>query len=386
MPTCIFKRLCRPLIMLLLLAVCRPGTAGAEISPEALHKEVSAAAAILMDRESRRILWQINPHEQRAVASTTKILTALVALEIGDEEAVVRVSRKAAETGGSSIWLEAGEMKTLSELLYGLILHSGNDAAVAIAESLAGSVAAFCDLMNYRARSLGARHTHFCNPHGLPDDGHYSTAYDLALIACHALEIPRFREIASTPEYSISWPGKEWNRLLVNQNRLLELYAGGDGVKTGWTEKAGRCFVGSATRDGRQLVTVVLNAPRMWEDSMALLDYGFTAYRREKLAAGGSFLGEIPVSKGFVQTAEACVAEDFYYPLLPGEQERVRYVTIVEPVLKAPVLAGAQVGWMKVFLEEQQIGQVALVAGAAVPRLTYWQHFARMCQALLRVR
>ncbi len=376
-------RLVWPLLTILFLAALKSGFAGAEEVTDQRPPELSAAAFVLMDRESRRVLRQGNPHCKRPMASVTKIMTAIVALEYGDEEKLVRISASAVGTGGSSIWLEEGEEKTGTELLYGLILRSGNDAATAIAESIAGSVESFAALMNLQARRLGAVNTHFCNPHGLHHAQHYSTAYDLALIACYALDNPRFREITSTPEYSISWPGKPWDRLLVNQNRLLELYAGGDGIKTGWTDQAGRCFAGSATREGWQLVAVVLDAPQMWEDAMALLDHGYTAFRREKLAAAGDPRGMLPVLKGSSAQVEVCLKEDYYYPLLPEERQIVHFEAVLLPSLTAPVLAASPAGWVEFYLGEEPIGRVRLVTGAAVPRLSYRQHFIRLGRALL---
>lgn len=378
------RRLVWPLVILLCLTTFVLGAAGAESGAGTVLPEPSATASVLMDRESRRVLWQENPHQQRPIASLTKIMTALVALQYGDETKLVRISSSAAETGGSSIWLEEGEEKTGTELLYGLILRSGNDAATAVAEDLAGSIESFAALMNFQAGHLGAVNTNFCNPHGLHHDQHYSTAYDQALIASFALDNPRFREIASTVEYSISWPGKPWDRLLVNQNRLLQLYAGGDGIKTGWTDQAGRCFAGSATRDGWQLVAVVLNAPLMWEDAIALLDYGFSTYQRVKLAAAGDPRGAIPIVKGFPVSIEVGPAEDFYYPLLPEERSRIRWEAVLPPSLVAPVLAGTPAGWLEFYLEEEQIGRITLVTGEDVPRLSTGQHFMRLGRLLLR--
>ncbi|HOL18259.1 MAG TPA: D-alanyl-D-alanine carboxypeptidase family protein, partial [Bacillota bacterium] len=284
--------------MLLLLSLLLPAAAAAENELATEEGGITARAAILMDRETGRVLWEKNAQLRLPMASTTKIMTAILALELGNEADVITTSKRAAATEGSSIWLEEGEQKTLEELLYGLMLLSGNDAAVAIAEHIAGSVENFAALMNEKAAAIGATNTHFCNPHGLPDDRHYTTAYDLALISAYALQNERFREIIRTPEYIISWPGREWDRVLQNQNRLLELYPGGDGVKTGWTKEAGRCFVGSATREGWQLVAVVLNAPQMWEDTMRLLDYGFETYSRQKVLYQGQVICTAEVYKG----------------------------------------------------------------------------------------
>ncbi|NLC50812.1 MAG: D-alanyl-D-alanine carboxypeptidase, partial [Firmicutes bacterium] len=282
------------IFLLLLILFINPSALKAEEG----QLELTAEAAVLMDRDSRRVLYAQNPHQKRPMASTTKIMTAVTALEAGDLDDVVIVSERAAAIGGSSIWLSAGEEKTLEELLYGLMLRSGNDAAVAIAEHIAGSIEAFAVMMTKKAREIGALNSSFKNPHGLHDEKHYITAYDLSLIASYALRNPKFREIIATRDIAISWPGAEWDRLLHNQNRLLDLYPGGDGVKTGWTTPAGRCFVGSATRDGWQLVATVLNAPDMYNDAIMLLDYGFNNFTNKRLIAQGQFLRRVEVEKG----------------------------------------------------------------------------------------
>ena len=197
--------------------------------------QVTARAAVVLDQATGRILFSKNAYEQLPMASTTKIMTAVLAIESGRLSETVTVSEQAALVEGSSVELEAGEEKTLEELLYGLILRSGNDAAVAIAEFLAGSVEEFAERMTERAHQLGAVHTKFMNPHGLDHEEHYTTAYDLALIAAHAMTLPKFREVAATAEKKISWPGRPYDRILRNQNKLLTMYEGAEGIKTGWT-------------------------------------------------------------------------------------------------------------------------------------------------------
>ncbi len=357
------------LLLALILLFSLPAASRAAEDPDP-----SALAAILMDRRTGRVLWAKNSHQQLAIASTTKIMTAILALEYGREDDLVVVSKAAADTEGSSIWLEAGEEKTLRELIYGLLLRSGNDAAVAIAEHLAGSVDNFCVLMNSKARELGALNTCFANPHGLPHDHHYSTAYDLAIISAYALHNDRFREIIATPEYTISWPGHPWDRALGNQNRLLEIYPGGDGIKTGWTKKAGRCFVGSATREGWQLIVVVLNAPEMWEDAVELLDYGFNTFTCEKVLYQGQVVLSAPVLKG-QSAADVAVSRDFYFPLLPGERSQIRFHFILNQKIKAPLSAGSKVGEVEIYLQDQLIGKVDLHAGRAVKKIPVLIHF-----------
>lgn len=344
---------------------------------------ISALSAVVMDRRSRRVLWEKEAHKILPMASTTKIMTAILALEHGCEDDTVIVSERAAATEGSSIWLEKGEKKTLGELLYGLMMQSGNDAAVSIAEHLAGSVESFAVMMNEKAVELGAVNTRFANPHGLCDENHYSTAYDLALITSYALENERFREIITTTLYTISWPGHEWDRVISNQNRLLDLYPGGDGVKTGWTDEAGRCFVGSATREGWQLVAVELNAPQMWEDIVILLDYGFDNFTSERIVEQGQVVRSVPVTRG-KNNLELAAADDFYYPLGTGEQSLIHYRFQLNENIRAPLAAGVEVGKLNIFLDDRCIGTVALQSGSPVERkpvgyymLMLWRTFYR---------
>lgn len=339
--------------------------------------EVSARSAILMDRASRRVLWRKDEHRRLPIASTTKIITALLALEHGSEEDRIEVSRAAAETEGSSIWLEEGEIKTLGELLYGLMLRSGNDAAAAIADHIAGTAAEFVSLMNEKALALGARNTLYANPHGLPGGAQYSSAYDQGLIACEALGNSRFREIIATPVCTISWPGQPWDRIMNNQNRLLELYPGGDGVKTGWTKEAGRCFVGSATRDGWQLVCVLLDAPQMWEDAALLLDYGFLSYRYQKIFSRNVAICTAEVKKG-CRRADVVPSEDLSLALQQGEKELLRYRMILDEPLAAPLAAGDKLGTVEVYLQGQLLARTGLCSGSPVARKSFFSYLQRL--------
>lgn len=234
--------------------------------------DLSAAAALLADETTGQVLLEKNAHERRAVASTTKIMTALVTLERARLDEEVVVSPAAAYTGGNVVGLVPGERLTVWSLLHGLLLNSGNDAATALAEHVAGSVAAFAELMNAKAQALGMADTHFVNPHGLDAEGHYSTAYDLWLLTREAMRNPTFREIVAKATWT------EGTRTYVNLNPLLLRYPGADGVKTGTSDWAGECLVASATRRGHRLVAVVLHSQDRYGDAAALLDYGFAAY------------------------------------------------------------------------------------------------------------
>ena len=333
---------------------------------------ISAEAAVLIDWNSGRILFAHNPHLVKPMASTTKIMTAILALERGGMNDEVVTSPKAANTGGSSIWLEEGEIKKLEELILGLMLRSGNDAAVAIAEHISGSVEEFAELMTQRARELGARNTSFKNPHGLHHPDHYTTAYDFALIAAHAMGIKDFRRIAATPSVTISWPGHPWDRILHNQNKLFDLYVGAEGIKTGWTTPAGRCFVGSAERGGRRTISVVLNAPDMWEDTVTLLNYGFDNFTYETLLKKGQYLKSVVVIEGESGKAEAFAGEDFYYPMIAGEKDKVTYRFLIDEPLEAPLRIGERIGELEIYFDRELVGVLDLVSGNDVKRTTLW--------------
>ena len=247
--------------------------------------ETSAKAACVMEMETGRVLFEYNARARLPMASTTKVMTALLAIENGDLSSEVTCSSNAFGVPGTSIYLAEGETLTLEQMLYGLMLASGNDAAVAIAEHIGGSVPQFVRMMNARAAELGAAGTHFSNPNGLPDDTHVTTAYDLARIARAAMGNEAFRRIVSTRSAQIPWAGRTYSRQLRNKNRLLETYPGATGVKTGFTSRAGRCLVFGASRDGMELVGVVLNCSDWFDEAARLMDACFETYTMARARA-----------------------------------------------------------------------------------------------------
>lgn len=277
----------------------------------------TAESAVVMERSSRRILYSNNPNAHLPMASTTKIVTALTVLNHANLDDVVEVNPKAVGVEGSSIYLRAREHLTVRELLYGLMLRSGNDSAVALALHIAGSVEAFADMMNETARGAGCTDSNFVNPHGLHDDSHYTSARDLAVLTCVAMENENFREIVSTKTTRISNEGMEYDRVLVNKNKLLSNYADADGVKTGYTKKAGRCFVGSATRDGMQVVVVVLNCGPMFEETADMLDTAFENYHLQNVIPQNKLCGcRLEKGKRYYYVCP----ERFSYPVTNGEK------------------------------------------------------------------
>ena len=257
---------------------------------------VSARAAVLYEPETESFLYSKNSNEKLSMASTTKIMTALIALEeLGlDEE--IEVDSRAVGIEGSSIYLKEGERLTALDLVYALMLQSANDAAEALAYRISGSIEGFAALMNERAEALGLKDTNFENPHGLDAKNHYTTAHDLALISAKALENPIFKEIASCYKKEIE--SSEIKRTLVNHNKLLKSYEGCIGVKTGYTKKSGRSLVSAAERDGLRLISVTINAPNDWQDHKSLLDYGYSLLCARTLAYSGEYRYKIPVLSG----------------------------------------------------------------------------------------
>lgn len=287
-----------------------------------------ARAASLIDVNSGRILYSHRGDERMLIASLTKIMTAIIALEYGKLDDIVKVSPAAYGKEGSSIYLRLGEEMSLHHLLYGLMLRSGNDAAVAIAEHVGGSIEGFAFLMNQKAQELGMTNTNFTNPHGLDDPNHYSTANDLAKLTAYALKNEQFQEIVKTKVKRVPNPNDPWDYIWHNKNKMLNLYEGADGVKTGYTKAAGRGLVSSATRGGRQLVVVTLNDPVDWADHAKLLDYGFEHFSLKKIVQRGMKIqAEQPAAANDrKKSADTVIAgKDFYYPLTESEEKQITY-------------------------------------------------------------
>lgn len=279
--------------------------------------DTTAKSAIVMEKTSKRVLYSKNCDERLPIASTTKIVTSLTVINNANLDDIVEIPGEACGIEGSSIYLRAGEHLTVRELLYGLMLRSGNDAAVALALHTAGSIERFADMMNETAANLGLRNCHFINPHGLHDDNHYCSANDLAVITCEALNNPEFCKIASTKTYRIANEGYNYDRVLINKNKLLSNCDGADGVKTGYTKKAGRCFVGSATRNGMQVVVVVLNCGPMFEETASMLDAAFANYSLKTAVPINKVCGSIE-QKG--KTVYYLCPERVQYPVRDGEE------------------------------------------------------------------
>lgn len=312
----------------------------------------SARSAILLDGMTGRVLYEQNADEKSLIASTTKIMTGLLICEQCSLDSRVQIRPEAVGVEGSSMYLKAGETLSVRDLLYGLMLRSGNDAAVALAMFCDGSVEAFADHMNERARLLGLTHTHYQNPHGLDDDGNYSTARDLARLTAYAMENADFRSIVSTRSVTIG------SRQLVNHNKLLWRYEGAVGVKTGFTKAAGRILVSAAEKDGRRLIAVTINDPNDWDDHARMLDYGFSGFTSTSVLTADEPVMEVPVLTGTLDTVRAAAKESFSYPLAENETAVVRLH--LPQFVFAPVEAGDRAGEAVILVNGQEAGRSPL--------------------------
>lgn len=332
------------------------------------------AAAVVLEEKTGRVLYAVNDSLQLPMASTTKIMTAMIALENCSLSEMVTATDNAYGVPGTSIYLEKGETLSMEQMLYGLMLASGNDAAVAIAEHVAGSVSAFCDMMNARAMELGCTGTHFSTPHGLPAENHYTTALDLALIAREAMKNPVFRQIVSTQRATIPWQNHSYDRVLNNKNRLLSSYEGALGIKTGYTRAAGRCLAFAAERDGMTLIGVVLNSPDWFTQSEALLDHVFAGYEMYEALPAETIVRTLPVIGGVEQTVDILLNGDVAAPIPKGAVPQL--MISLPDELHAGFDAGEQVGWMTLELEGETLCSTALTTSQAVPERTFLTGFA----------
>ena len=328
-----------------------------QMHPAVLAVGTSARAAVLLDADSGRVLYAQNADEPMLIASITKIMTAVVALEQGrlDDTYTVTADDMAE---GSSMYLAAGETLTLEELLYGLMLASGNDAALAVAHCVSGSEERFVAQMNAKAAQLGMTNTSFANPSGLDDEAHYSSARDMAALTAYALQNAAFVRIVSTKSITIG------QRTFTNHNKLLSWYEGCIGVKTGYTRAAGRTLVSAAQRDGQTLVAVTLSDGNDWQDHTALLDYGFSAYPRKTLLGDGETVCTAAVRGGTAASVVLQAGEEISYPLASGEV--VSFTVDAPAAVTAPLPAGTVVGSVSILLGGLTVETVPLVTGEAL--------------------
>lgn len=355
------KKLAALMMLLACLLPCQ--AAGSE------ELSLPAKGAVLIDGASGRVLFAQNADTPYPMASTTKIMTCLLAVETCSPEEIVTAGSNAEGVPGTSIYLTEGEQLTMRDMLYGLMLRSGNDAAVAIAEHIAGSVDAFSQMMDARARELGANAT-YKNPHGLDAEGHEASALALALIAREGLQNDWFREIVSTQRMTIPWSTSEYNRLLVNKNKLLSSYEGALGVKTGFTSKAGRCLVFAAERDGLTLIGAVLNDYTWFDDARTLLDWGFENYTLLTAASAGKTMATLPITGGAEKSVDIVAAEDLASAARAGEAHEIA-LNLPES-LPAPCEAGQIVGTATLLIDGEAMASTDLLCAASVEEGGFW--------------
>lgn len=311
---------------------------------------ISAKTAVVIDAGSGRVLYEKNKDEKAYPASITKIMTALLAIEQGDLNRQVKVSPKAVGVEGSSIYLAQGEELPLRDLVYGLMLRSGNDSAVAIACEIGGGVEPFVDMMNRRARELGAKNTNFMNPNGLHDENHYTTAYDIALIARHAMQNPAFREVAGAKSYQAHREEGKFN-VFYNKNKTVYQYEGGNGIKIGYTKTAGRTLVASSKKGDLELICVVMGAPNWFQDAYALMDYVYSNYEAVKVAEAEKPLKSVSVQGGEKDWAYVGVKKDVYCPVKKNTAVNLGVAYAVNDLGKAPIGRWQEAGLLHVYAD-----------------------------------
>lgn len=374
------------LVLVFLVTILTAGAARAQ------DLETSAVSVVLLDPLSGKVLFEKNPHEKREPASVTKVMTLLMAIEavrdgkisLQDEVITSANARAESDTDGSVVFLELGEKRTVEELLIGIAVGSGNDACVALAEHIAGSQEKFVELMNQRAQELGMQNTHFTNCHGMPEENHYTSAYDLALAAQEAVKHPEILKYTSIYEYRFK---EDPPVVLWNTNKLLAWYEDViDGLKTGWTQKAGYCLAATGKKNDFRLIAVVLGCPvprSHFQEAIKLLNYGFANYTSLMVTKEGEAKKVLPVLRGLRQEVELIAASDLSVTIPKGEEDTITYVVNAEQEqLTAPVAKGTPLGQLVAFKDGEIVGQVDLVAADDIPAIgwrgllgrviTYW--------------
>ncbi len=333
-----------------------------------IQLEIAGQSAIVMDMQTGRVVFEKDIHKKLPMASTTKIMTALLAIENIPLDKKIKIDPRAENIEGSSIYLKANEKIKAEDLIYGLVLRSGNDSAAALAYEISGAIEDFAKLMNKRAEEIGAKNTNFANPHGLHDENHYTTAYDLALITREALKNPVFKEVVKTKFWTAERNGY---RHFLNKNDTLYICKGGDGVKTGYTMKSGRCLVASATRDNMQLIAVTLDDYNWFDTAKKLLDEHFNLYKPYVLLRRGQKVTKIGVPNGKTKWVFLDAFDDCVIPLAENEEEKLLTVVDMPKTLHAPIEKGQHVGKMTTYLDGRILNTTYLVAGESIEKQSF---------------
>lgn len=331
-------------LLICLSAIVMPAYAKNIISPS------NNSSEIVMEKTTNRVLYEKNAKEKRYMASTTKILTAITIIENCDINKEITITKDTVGVEGSSIYLEVGEKLTIKDLLYGLMLRSGNDCAETLAVHCSGSIKDFACLMNKTAKKIGANDSNFVTPHGLHDENHYTTAYDLALISCYSMKNDTFREIVGAKSYRIPFTTRNTVRLLINKNKMLNQFEGSTGIKTGYTKKAGRCLVSSCYRDGMELICVVLNCGPMFEQSKALLTSCFNNYKMVKVVESDNII-DIIKNSSKNETIYATIMSDINIPVKKDDSEKLIIKYEYDKNIDIPIKSNTKIGLIKIYLK-----------------------------------
>lgn len=361
-------------LLIIAILLCTYGVSYGE------NLDLSGEAAILIDYDTKAILYEKNINQQLYPASTTKMITAILAIERGNLDDIITVDQEVVDlTKGSHIALEPGEELTLKELLYALLIPSANDAALAIGKYISGSVDGFVQLMNEKAKEIGATNTNFSNPNGLHVDTHVSTAHDLAMIAQYAMHNETFRHYVNTVTYTIEPTNKKTEpRYLKNTNKLLfsnekidldgkaipAKYEYASGVKTGYTSQAQNCLVSFAEKDGQRLIAVVMksNGNYVYSDSHKLLNFGFENYRNSTIGYANEFIDNVKVSKGLQPMVAGILDKTLVYPILNGDTSKIERKISLDESLEAPIKKGDVLGKVEYLIEGESIGQSNIIS------------------------
>ena len=343
------------LVLAIIFSLCRFTVSGLT---------VSASSAVLMVADTGEVVFEKNAHQRRGMASTTKIMTALLVAEYATPDKVVVATAEMVNVEGTSMGLQVGDKVTFSDLIYGMLLASGNDAANTAAISIDGSLTAFAKRMNSRAAEIGMKNTNFVTPSGLDDENHYSTAYDMALLGCYALRNPLFLEACKSYSAELCYGNEPYTRYISNHNRLLKSFDGAIGIKTGFTKKSGRCLVSAAVRNGVTLVCVTLGAPDDWNDHRKMLEYGFERVTVKNIDLNLPDLKVVGGNKNFIslssglQLSTYCDLSDFDIEVC------------LKPFEYAPIKSGDIVGEIRVMLKDNVVLTGAVVSDEDVLCIT----------------
>lgn len=378
--------LCRKLMPVLLavflLQLVPGGPARGSVTPK-----TAAPSAVLMDAHSGKILYQKEPHRRMAPASVTKVATMLVAMDalaagkVNWDDRVV-TSEAAWEMGGSEIWLEPGEEMSFREMMIAIAVGSANDACVAVAEHIAGSEEAYVALMNQKVKELGLKNTRFVNCHGLPAKGHYTSAYDMAVLCREALKYPELLQLTSIKHYYKLRGGKT---KLDNTNKLLWWYDGADGFKTGWTTEANYCLASTVKRNGLRLICCVFGVPEPgghFKESVKLYNWGFANYTFQEVVKAGQLVAKVRVDKGAFENVGAVAQKNAGFCNRKGEEREARLKVILPDYISAPVVKGAPLGELQVLSEGRVVDRVPLIAQNDVPRGSFWNQIKKTFRSL----